>query len=101
MDKAYDRVEWTLTKVLEKMGLDVGVVDRIWRSVAKSWYSIIINDQSYGLFHSTREKKQGDPSSRGLFIHFVEALSRDLNSLFFMQNIRFFIFQSGVKILII
>lgn len=61
---------WTVRfrlKVLEKMGFDVGVVDKIWRLVANNWYSILINGQAQGFFHSTRRVKQGDPLSLALF----------------------------------
>lgn len=44
MAKAYDRLRWSfLIKVLEKMGFDADVVDKIWRLVANNWYSILIN----------------------------------------------------------
>lgn len=42
MAKAYHRLEWEfLIKVLEKLGFDSKVVDKIWRLVANNWYSFL------------------------------------------------------------
>lgn len=91
MTKAYDRIEWTfLIKVLEKMGFDNNFVDMIWRLIANNWYSIILNGQSHGFFHSTRGVKQGDPLSPALFILAADVLSRSLNHLFFNNDFKGF-----------
>lgn len=83
MAKACDRVNWTfLVEVLSQMGVNDGVIDMIWRIVANNWYSILINGQAYGFFHSTRGVKQGDPLSTALFILTAEVLSKALNHLF-------------------
>jgi len=83
MAKAYDRVSWFfLMKVLRKMGFDSRFTDMIWRLIANNYYSVLINGQSYGFFHSTRGVKQGDSLSPTLFILAAEVLSRALNSLF-------------------
>ncbi|XP_059292066.1 uncharacterized protein LOC132045491 [Lycium ferocissimum] len=81
--KAYDRVSLTyLAQVIKKMGFVEVHVDMVWRLIANNWYSILINGQSHGIFHSTRGIKKGDPLSPALFILAVEVLSTTLNSLF-------------------
>lgn len=57
-------------------------IDMIWRSMSNNWYSVLINGQSHGIFHSTRGVKQGNPLSPALFILSTEVLSRSLNALF-------------------
>uniref|UniRef100_A0A0V0HYL8 Putative ovule protein n=1 Tax=Solanum chacoense TaxID=4108 RepID=A0A0V0HYL8_SOLCH len=54
----------------------------VWRLISNNYYSILLNGQSYGFFHSTRGVKQGDPLSPTLFILSNEVLCRALNSLF-------------------
>ncbi|XP_060182761.1 uncharacterized protein LOC132612660 [Lycium barbarum] len=83
MAKAYDRVSRSyLIRVLRKMGFAEIFIDMVWRLIANNWYSILLNGQAYGFFHSTRDVKQGDPLSLALFILSAEVLSRALNSLF-------------------
>ncbi|XP_060195246.1 uncharacterized protein LOC132624493 [Lycium barbarum] len=83
MTKAYDKVSWLfLTRVLVKMGFANGFVDMVWSLLANSWYSILINGQAHGFFHSTKGVKQGDPHSPALFILSAEVLTRALNALF-------------------
>ncbi|XP_059302342.1 uncharacterized mitochondrial protein AtMg01250-like [Lycium ferocissimum] len=60
----------------------------VWRLIANNWYSILINGQSFGFFHSTRGVKQGDSFSPALFILVAEVLSMALNSLFEKDSFR-------------
>ncbi|KAH0758046.1 hypothetical protein KY290_021539 [Solanum tuberosum] len=83
MAKAYDRVScFFLMKILRKMGFSNKVVDLIWRLITNNYYSVIINGQPHGFFHSTRGVKQGDPLFPALFILSAEVLTRALNALF-------------------
>lgn len=64
------------------MGFTKVFIDMIWRQIVNNWYSIIINGQSYGLFHSKREIKQEDLLLPASFILTSEVLSKALNALF-------------------
>lgn len=64
------------------MGFAKSFIDMVWRLLSNNWYSIIINGQPNGFFHSTRGLKQGDSLSPTLFNMSVEVFSRAVNSLF-------------------
>ncbi|XP_060194976.1 uncharacterized protein LOC132624175 [Lycium barbarum] len=89
MEKTYNRVSWMfLIRVLRKMGFAKVFIDIVWRLIANNWYSILLNGQASGFFHSTRGVKQRDPLSPALFILSAEVLSRPLNSLFENNDFR-------------
>lgn len=80
MAKAYDRVFcFFLKKVLRIIGFPNTMVDVIWRLLSKNYYSILLNGQSVGFFHSARGFKQGNPLSPALFILAAEVMARSLN----------------------
>ncbi|XP_060190612.1 uncharacterized protein LOC132619866 [Lycium barbarum] len=70
------------------MGFAEVFIDIVWRLIANNWYSILLNSQASGFFHSTRGVKQRDPLSPAFFILSAEVLFRALNSLFENNDFR-------------
>ncbi|XP_019241256.1 PREDICTED: uncharacterized protein LOC109221250 [Nicotiana attenuata] len=91
MAKAYDRVSWKyLMHVLRRMGFAECFINMVWNLISNNWYSVMVNGQASGFFHSSRGVKQGDPLSPALFILSAEVLSRSLNKLFEDKQFRGF-----------
>ncbi|XP_074559236.1 uncharacterized protein LOC141815220 [Curcuma longa] len=83
MAKAYDRVQWDfLFQVMRAFGFSDLVIDILRRCIADCWFSVRINGQLSGFFHSKRGIRQGDPISPLLFIIAAEFFSRGLDKLF-------------------
>lgn len=58
MAKVCDRVSWIfLKKVLRRFGFYEAMIDTIWILISNNWYSVIVNGQANGFFHSSRGLK--------------------------------------------
>lgn len=83
MVKAYNRVSWFfLMKVLRKMVFSNRVVDIIRRLISNNYYSVLLDGQLVGFFHSIRGVKQGDPLAPALLILAAQVVARSLNQFF-------------------
>ncbi|XP_070048173.1 uncharacterized protein [Nicotiana tomentosiformis] len=62
MAKAYDRVSWPyLCNLMRRMGFNEVWIDIIFTHVSSNWYSLLVNGNRQGFFHSKRGLRQGDP----------------------------------------
>lgn len=67
--------------VLRRFEFSERIIDMVVRLTNSNWYSVLVNEQSFGFFQSSRGLKKGDPLSPTLFTA-AEVLSRSLNNLF-------------------
>ncbi|KAL0449157.1 UNVERIFIED_CONTAM: hypothetical protein Slati_1472100 [Sesamum latifolium] len=87
MAKAYDCVHWSfLHEVLSRFGFSTKWVNLVLNCVTNCWFSLLINGELCGFFHSTRGIRQGDPLSPSLFVLLAEYMSKGLNKLMAEQK---------------
>ncbi|XP_060182560.1 uncharacterized protein LOC132612276 [Lycium barbarum] len=49
----HNRLDKLLTRVMMEIGFSGAFIDLIWILLANNWYSVLLNGQAHGFFHST------------------------------------------------
>ena len=80
LEKAYDHINWNfLMYMLRRRGFSDKWRHWIYACISSVRFSVLVNGNSRGFFHTSRGLRQGDPLSPLLFLLIMEALSRMLD----------------------
>ncbi|KAL0315869.1 UNVERIFIED_CONTAM: hypothetical protein Sradi_5465100 [Sesamum radiatum] len=83
MAKVYDRVSWEfLYQVLRQKGFPQRWIALVANAVSHCWFSVLVDGEHVGFFHSTQGLWQGDPLSPALFVLATDYLWQSLDRLF-------------------
>ena len=98
MEKGEERVEVSfLIFMLRRFGFEEWNVDLLFRTLANTWFSVLVNGEPMDLLKSSRGVRQGDPLSLALFLLVAEFFGHGLLWIF-LQNTRRYFASSGKRV---